>query len=403
MKSNNILFKSGLLLILLLSISLSVRSQTSVCVGEEVIIKIGDFRGSLTWEMSANNIDWSVIPDELNDSLVIMATDTMYYRAAVHEEGCLPYYSEICTIYINPEIDVEIADFNDVCLETDAVQLFGGSPSGGEYSGTGVIDGRFIPALAGVGNHIITYTVQSQGSECMYSDSATINVLPMSTIAYAGADSIGIAADSIILYGNTPETGSGTWRIISGENGSLEDNTDPNTIFRGNIGEYLLEWSINGVCGSTSDSVRIVLVPLTGVACPGTPVVVDIDGNIYPTVQIGTQCWMGANLNTGSFINSVITTRAHSDAYNNGIIEKYCYDNDVANCELYGGLYDWNEMMKYDSIPGARGICPEGWHLPTLEEWDEINDNFPYAESGAAIKEGGVTGFNALMAGDRFN
>ena len=45
---------------------------------------------------------------------------------------------------------------------------------------------------------------------------------------------------------------------------------------------------------------------------------------------------------------------------NNGIIEKYCYDNNPANCAIYGGLYQWNEMMQYTTQQGAQGICPNG-------------------------------------------
>jgi uncharacterized protein (TIGR02145 family) len=53
----------------------------------------------------------------------------------------------------------------------------------------------------------------------------------------------------------------------------------------------------------------------------------------------------------------------------NGIIEKYCYDNDTNNCNTYGGLYQWDEMMQYSTQEGTQGICPPGWHLPTDEEW----------------------------------
>jgi len=53
---------------------------------------------------------------------------------------------------------------------------------------------------------------------------------------------------------------------------------------------------------------------------------------------------------------------------NNGVIEKYCYNNDTSNCETYGGLYQWGEMMEY-IIQGTQGICPPGWHIPTDDEW----------------------------------
>lgn len=57
---------------------------------------------------------------------------------------------------------------------------------------------------------------------------------------------------------------------------------------------------------------------------------------------------------------------------NNGVIEKYCYDNKSANCNKFGGLYQWNEAMQYVTTEGTRGICPEGWHIPTLSEMKEL-------------------------------
>jgi uncharacterized protein (TIGR02145 family) len=53
---------------------------------------------------------------------------------------------------------------------------------------------------------------------------------------------------------------------------------------------------------------------------------------------------------------------------NNSIIEKYCHSNNTAKCDIYGGLYQWNEIMEYSTAPGVQGICPVSWHLPTDPE-----------------------------------
>jgi uncharacterized protein (TIGR02145 family) len=97
----------------------------------------------------------------------------------------------------------------------------------------------------------------------------------------------------------------------------------------------------------------------------GTFTVIDADGNSYNTVQIGDQCWMKENLKVGTIVSG--------DQTNNGIIEKDCYENDPANCDVYGGLYQWDEMMQYSIIPGIKGICMSGWHLPTDEEWTTLS------------------------------
>lgn len=97
----------------------------------------------------------------------------------------------------------------------------------------------------------------------------------------------------------------------------------------------------------------------------GTPIIDERDGKVYPTVAIGDQCWLAKNLDVGMMISSSTSGYNQTD---NGEIEKYCYDNAPANCETYGGLYEWPEAMQYVTTDGAQGICPDGWHIPTDEE-----------------------------------
>ena len=93
------------------------------------------------------------------------------------------------------------------------------------------------------------------------------------------------------------------------------------------------------------------------------------DGKKYGTILIGTQCWMSQNLNVGNRINGI------DNQIDNGNIEKYCYDDLETNCDEYGGLYQWDEMMQYVTTEGTRGICPEGFHLPTDAEFKVLEGN----------------------------
>ncbi len=87
----------------------------------------------------------------------------------------------------------------------------------------------------------------------------------------------------------------------------------------------------------------------------------DRDGQIYQSVLIGDQCWMADNLNFGTRVN------AYYSQTDNGITEKYCYWDSESWCSEYGGLYQWDEMMQYDSIPAVQGTCPMvGTSLPIM-------------------------------------
>jgi uncharacterized protein (TIGR02145 family) len=124
----------------------------------------------------------------------------------------------------------------------------------------------------------------------------------------------------------------------------------------------------------------------TTLSCCGQPLLDQRDGKTYNTVQIGTQCWMAESLNYGTMIphNTAMT--------NNGVSEKYCFDNDVLNCQEWGALYQWDEAMGYTVTESTQGICPASWHIPSEAEW-VILDNFlgGYYSSGGPMKEAGLT------------
>ncbi|MBM3436952.1 MAG: hypothetical protein FJY07_12135, partial [Bacteroidetes bacterium] len=60
----------------------------------------------------------------------------------------------------------------------------------------------------------------------------------------------------------------------------------------------------------------------------------------------------------------------------------YCMSDMQLGCDLFGGLYYWNEAMNYVFEPGGQGICPDGWHIPLDLEWQILE--------GAADSEYGI-------------
>ncbi|MCX6271607.1 MAG: hypothetical protein NTU44_10375, partial [Bacteroidetes bacterium] len=184
------------------------------------------------------------------------------------------------------------------------------------------------------------------------------------TQADAGPDQLLVSGSPVQLAANVPGDGNiGMWTIISGINGMVTDPANPVSSFSGVAPlTYTLVWTITNNCGmSDADTMVISFDAIMGVPCPGTPTIVH-GGQTYNTVKIGSQCWFKENLNIGTMIN------APTYQSNNGTIEKFCYLNNVANCDVYGGFYQWDEMMAYTSAEGGQGICPAGWHIPTDSE-----------------------------------
>ncbi|MCD4695243.1 MAG: right-handed parallel beta-helix repeat-containing protein [Bacteroidales bacterium] len=189
------------------------------------------------------------------------------------------------------------------------------------------------------------------------------------------------------------EIGSNGYYIGDMNMDGIVNNTDKENIWEDNAGNGSILYDINS-----------------------SPQCCDIlfderDGQTYNLVKIGTQCWMAENLNIGIMINGF------DNQINNDTIEKYCYNNDTNHCATYGGLYQWDEIMNYETIEGAKGICPDGWHVPTDEEYKmlegAVDSQYGYpdpewnetgwrgTDAGTNLRLGGSSGFNALYSGRR--
>jgi len=122
-------------------------------------------------------------------------------------------------------------------------------------------------------------------------------------------------------------------------------------------------------------------------------VLTDVDNNSYSIVKIGTQYWMSENLKTEHFKDG-------SD------LTYYYYNDNIANKNMYGGLYTW--YIATDS----RGLCPENWHVPLNNDWVTIYE-YLRPDAGGKMKanilwsnlnnNNNVSGFSGLPGGRRTN
>ena len=141
--------------------------------------------------------------------------------------------------------------------------------------------------------------------------------------------------------------------------------------------------------------------------------VTDADGNTYSVVKIGTQTWMAENLKTTKYRTGELIGTTDLPTLDisgeDSVKYQWAYDGKESNVSTYGRLYTWY-VIKDD-----RGVCPEGFHVPSRKEWATLSEFIGGAGSGGGkLKERGTehwlepnvgatdtTGFKALPGGYR--
>jgi uncharacterized protein (TIGR02145 family) len=156
---------------------------------------------------------------------------------------------------------------------------------------------------------------------------------------------------------------------------------------------------------------------------PSGNTVTDIDGNVYKTVKIGSQVWMAENLKVTRYRNGdPIPNVTGASEWKRLSTGAYCnYDNNSSNASTYGRLYNWY------AVNDRRNIAPAGWHVPTDEEWRQLEEYLGMSQSkenetgwrgsdeGGKLKERGTahwkspnngatnsSGFSVLPGGYRY-
>ena len=242
--------------------------------------------------------------------------------------------------------------------------------------GSGI--GTFVSYLTGLSENT-TYYVRAYGTNSVGTSYGNqISFITLSLLSVNTYSVTNITQNSATSGGNVTNDGGSTvtakgvcWSIS--QNPTINDNHTVDGSGLGTFISYLTglsenttyyerAYAINSTDTAYGNEVVFSTTQTGGLPCPGIPTVT-YEGQVYNTVLIGNQCWFKENLNVGILINGSMNMS------NNGKIEKYCYENDPVNCEFYGGLYQWNEIMEYTTTPGMQGICPAGWHIPTDDEW----------------------------------
>jgi len=187
------------------------------------------------------------------------------------------------------------------------------------------------------------------------------------------------------------------------ESTMIEDTTIKTlTYHKGNRLEYK-------ATSTTSDKTVIMDVPTTSKTVHFNFVTCNTGGDNYSTISFikssksktmsdtityDTIVWMQQNMNVGTRING----GSFQDT-TGGIIKKYCWNNLESNCDKYGGLYQWGQLMQFDTTRADSlnpRICPIGWHVSTNYDWyvmmTNIDTSFLWSDTiaGGKLKEMGT-------------
>jgi len=155
-----------------------------------------------------------------------------------------------------------------------------------------------------------------------------------------------------------------------------------------------------GVCGGTS-----IDTDGDGICDNLQGTVSDINGNSYKTIKIGSQNWMAENLmvrnyNNGDAIPTAISSATEWSNLSTGAYALYAPAPTCGDC--YGKYYNWY------AVDDNRGLCMEGWHVPTDDEWiilanylapDDWDSNYNNTIAGGMMKETGTEHWNSPNAG----
>ena len=143
---------------------------------------------------------------------------------------------------------------------------------------------------------------------------------------------------------------------------------EPNTLY------YVRTYATNAIATAYGNTVTFVTDD-NEFFC-GVSTVRDYDENRYHTLALGTQCWMKENMRSTHYADGTLIPLGTNVSATTSI---RCYPNgNPINVAQYGYLYSWYAAMHGNPPANNQGICPDGWHVPSYDEWNVL---FNYVRS----------------------
>jgi len=304
--------------------------------------------------------------------------------------------------------------YRGVCWSTDSLPTYADMKTA---DGTGI--GTFTSSITGLtaGTHYYVRAYAMNDAGLGYGNVDSFTTVALSVPALTTATVTNITQSTAICGGTVTADGGAavTARGVCWSTNHTPTIDDSITTDGDGIGSFTS--SIFGLASNTTYHIRAYATNSVGTGYGSSrpfttaPTLIDIDGNTYQTIIIGTQVWMAENLKVTHYRNGnaipKVTGYSIWDSLTTGA---YCeYNNDTNNVAVYGRLYN-----SY-AIKDSRNMAPAGWHVPTDAEWQTLVDYLGGdLVAGGKMKETGTvhwlspntgatneSGFCALPGGSR--
>ncbi len=258
-----------------------------------------------------------------------------------------------------------------VCWSTDSTPSISDDTTD-DGSGTGSFTSSVLGLSPGTPYYVRAYATNSKGTG--YGEIRSFNTL--------SHDSRGT-----IIIDTEPDSLEASW-TLAGPGGFDTSGYGDEVISNLVIGEYAISWDSmprwippadSSETLAENDTITFTGVYVWGGGPESTGTVTDIDGNVYQTVKIGDQWWMMENLKVTHYRNGDpiphITNNGEWAISDSGA---YCnYNNDSSNVSAYGRLYNWLAVVD------SRHLPPAGWHIPSDDEWKQLERYLGMSQSQA--------------------
>jgi len=266
--------------------TVSVTATTnSICLGDSTTMTAN---GGITYQWSPSSGLSSTNGAMVNAS---PASSTYYSVLATDVNGC--EVSETVYIAVNPLPGAHLSSLADLCESASPISLTGGSPTGGVYSGNGVVSGTFDPSLAGVGTHTITYTYTDING-CSDDSSEPITVLAAPIVSLNTFDELCLSSPVQVLSGGSPLGGSYSGTAVS------SGLFDP---LLAGIGHHLMTYSYTDASGCTNEDTAGIFVTANPQIFLGNDTLICASGSILLDAGAGLNSYLWS---TGATTQSIL-------------------------------------------------------------------------------------------------